>query len=78
MGFFIQGYEQGISLQQGKCTAEEYNKNFKELLKTAKYQDCVEWENGFYKAMLDYDLAALKNAFGQMKEQAEQKERNNL
>ena len=75
MGFFTDGYEQGLTLQQGKCSAEEYNKNFKELLKTAKYKECVEWENGFYKAMLDYDLAALKEAFKQMKEQADTVER---
>ena len=75
MGFFTKGYEQGIALQQGKISAEEYNKNFKELLKTAKYKECVEWENGFYKAMLDYDLAALKEAFKQMKEQADTAER---
>lgn len=72
MGFFTEGYEQGLALQQGKCSAEEYNKNFKNLLKTAKYKDCVEWENGFYKAMLDYDLVALKEAFKQIKEQAEE------
>lgn len=75
MGFFTKGYEQGISLQQGKSSAEEYNKNFKELISTATYQDCVEWENGFYKAMLDYDLAALENVFKQMKEQAKAAER---
>lgn len=75
MGFFTQGYEQGIAIQQGKCSAEEYNKAFKQLLSTAKYEECVEWENGFYKAMLDYDLASLKNAFEQMKEQAEKAER---
>ena len=75
MGFFTDGYEQGLALQQGKCSAEEYNKNFKELLKTAKYKECVEWKNGFYKAMLDYDLAALKEAFKQMKEQADTAER---
>lgn len=75
MGFFTDGYEQGLAFQQGKCSAEEYNKNFKELLKTAKYKECVEWENGFYKAMLDYDLAALKEAFKQMKEQADTAER---
>ena len=71
MGFFTQGYNQGLNLQQGKCSIEEYNKNFKELLKTAKYQECIEWINGFYKAMLDYDLAALQNAFGQIKKEAE-------
>lgn len=75
MGFFTDGYEQGLALQQGKCSAEEYNKNFKELLKTAKYKECVEWENGFYKAMLDYDLAALKEVFKQMKEKADAAER---
>ena len=75
MGFFTKGYEQGLDLQQGKCTAEEYNNNFKNLLKSSKYQECIEWINGFYKAMLDYDLASLKNAFGQMKEQAKQTER---
>ena len=75
MGYFTEGYEQGLALQQGKCSAEEYNKNFKEILKTAKYKECVEWENGFYKAMLDYDLAALKEAFKQIKEQAEEAER---
>ena len=74
MGFFTQGYEQGIALQQGKVSAEEYNKKFKEILKTAKYPECVEWENGFYKAMLDYDLAALKEAFEQMKKEVERKE----
>lgn len=75
MGFFTEGYNTGISLQQGKCSAEEYNKNFKELISTAKYEECVEWENGFYKAMLDYDLAALESVFKQMKNQAEQAER---
>ena len=75
MGFFTKGYNQGLDLQQGNCKAEEYNNNFKELLRTAKYQECVEWINGFYKAMLDYDLASLKNAFGQMKNQADQAER---
>lgn len=75
MGFFIQGYNQGMDIQQGKCSAEEYNKNFKELLKTATYIDCIEWENGFYKAMLDYDLAALKNVFEQMKSEADQMEK---
>lgn len=75
MGFFTKGYEQGIALQQGKISTEEYNKNFKELISTAKYQECVEWENGFYKAMLDYDLAALENVFKQMKQQAETAER---
>ena len=75
MGYFTDGYEQGLALQQGKCSAEEYNKNFKELLKTAKYKECVEWENGFYKAMLDYDLASLKEAFKQIKEQADEMER---
>ena len=74
MGFFTKGYNQGLDLQQGKCNAEEYNKNFKELIANAKYEECVEWENGFYKAMLDYDLASLKNAFGQMKKEAERKE----
>lgn len=74
MGFFTEGYNKGLDLQQGKLTPEEYNKNFKEMLKTAKYNECVEWENGFYKAMLDYDLAALKNAFGQMKKETERKE----
>ncbi len=74
MGFFTEGYNKGLDLQQGKLTPEEYNKNFKEMLKTAKYDECVEWENGFYKAMLDYDLAALKNAFGQMKKEAKRKE----
>ena len=74
MGFFTEGYNKGLDLQQGKLTAEEYNKNFKEMLKTAKYDECVEWENGFYKAMLDYDLAALKNAFGQMKKETKRKE----
>ena len=74
MGFFTKGYKQGIALQQGECRAEEYSKNFKELLKTATYDECIEWENGFYKAMLDYDLAVLKNVFEQMKEQAERKE----
>ena len=74
MGFFTKGYEQGINLQQGKCSAEEYNKNFKNLISTAKYEECVEWENGFYKAMLDYDLAALKNVFEQMKKEAERKD----
>ena len=74
MGFFTEGYEQGLNLQQGKCSAEEYNNNFKNLLKSSKYKECVEWINGFYKAMLDYDLGSLKNAFGQMKEQAEKKE----
>lgn len=74
MGFFIEGYEQGINLQQGKCSAEEYNKNFKNLISTAKYEECIEWENGFYKAMLDYDLAALKNVFEQMKKEAERKD----
>ena len=74
MGFFTKGYEQGVALQQGECSAEEYNKNFKNLIATAKYEECVEWENGFYKAMLDYDLASLKNAFGQMKKEAERKE----
>jgi len=74
MGFFTEGYEQGITLQQGKCSAEEYNKNFKNLIATAKYEECVEWENGFYKAMLDYDLAALKNVFEQMKKEAERKD----
>lgn len=74
MGFFTEGYNKGLDLQQGKLTPEEYNKNFKEMLKTAKYDECVEWENGFYKAMLDYDLAALKNAFGQMKKETERKE----
>lgn len=74
MGFFTEGYNKGLDLQQGKLTPEEYNKNFKEMLKTAKYDECVEWENGFYKAMLDYDLAALKNAFGQMKKEVERKE----
>lgn len=75
MGFFTLGYDQGMNIQQGKCSPEEYNNNFKELLKTATYTDCVEWENGFYKAMLDYDLAALKNAFEQMKSQAKQTEK---
>lgn len=75
MGFFTKGYDQGLDLQQGKCGAEEYNNNFKSLLKTAKYQECIEWINGFYKAMLDYDLASLKNAFEQMKDQAKQTER---
>lgn len=75
MGFFTKGYEQGLNLQQGKCKVEEYNNNFKELLKTAKYQECIEWINGFYKAMLDYDLASLENAFGQIKDQAEQTKR---
>lgn len=75
MGFFTDGYEQGLAIQQGKCSAKEYNKNFKNLLKTAKYSECVEWENGFYKAMLDYDLAALKEAFKQIKEQANEMER---
>ena len=74
MGFFTEGYEQGINLQQGKCSAEEYNKNFKNLISTAKYEECIEWENGFYKAMLDYDLAALKNVFEQMKKEAERKD----
>ncbi len=74
MGFFTDGYEQGIALQQGKCSAEEYNKKLKEILKTAEYQECVEWENGFYKAMFDYDLATLKNVFSQMKEEAERKD----
>ena len=76
MGFFTQGYKQGIALQQGKCSAEDYNKNFKNLIATAKYEECIEWENGLYKAMLDYDLAALKNAFEQMKKEAEKAERN--
>ena len=74
MGFFTEGYEQGINLQQGKCSAEEYNKNFKNLISTAKYEECIEWENGFYKAMLDYDLAALKNVFEQMKKEAKRKD----
>ena len=75
MGFFTKGYEQGVSLQEGKCSPEEYDNNLKELLKTAKYQECIEWINGFYKGMLDYDLSSLKNAFEQMKEQAEQTKR---
>lgn len=75
MGFFTKGYNQGLDLQQGKCSPEEYNKNFKNLIATAKYEECIEWENGFYKAMLDYDLASLKNAFEQMKNQAEKKDR---
>ena len=74
MGFFTEGYEQGIALQQGKLSAESYNEKFKDILKTAKYQECVEWENGFYKAMLDYDLAALKEVFEQMKKEIERKE----
>ena len=75
MGFFTKGYEQGVSLQEGKCSPEEYDNNLKELLKTAKYPECIEWINGFYKGMLDYDLSSLKNAFEQMKEQAEQTKR---
>ena len=75
MGFFTEGYEQGINLQQGKCSAEEYNKNFKNLVATAKYQECVEWINGFYKAMLDYDLTALKKVFEEMKKDAEKMKR---
>lgn len=74
MGFFTDGYEQGISLQQGKCKVEEYNEKLNTILKTAKYKECAEWINGFYKGMLDYDLAALKNAFEQMKAEAERKE----
>lgn len=75
MGFFTDGYEQGIFLQQGKLSGEEYDKNFKNLLKTATYKECVEWENGFYKGMLDYDLASLEKVFKEMKKQAEEAKR---
>ena len=34
MGFFTEGYDQAISLQQGNCTPEEYDKNVKDLLKS--------------------------------------------
>lgn len=71
MGFFTEGYEQGVSLQQGKCEVEEYEKNLKNLLKTAKYKECVEWYNGFYKGMLDYELAKLQEGFSSLKKEAE-------
>ena len=71
MGFFTEGYKKGEGLQKGEVSAEEYNNAFKDILKENTYEECVEWINGFYKAMLEYELASLKNAFLSLKEEAE-------
>ena len=70
MGYFIEGYEQGKRIQNDECPIEEHNKILKDLLKTAKYSECVEWYNGFYKAMLDVDLKRLESAFLELKEKS--------
>lgn len=71
MGFFTDGYKKGEELQLKQISPEEYNNTFKSILKTSTYNECVEWINGFYKAMIDYDIASLKSAFLSFKEEAE-------
>ena len=69
MGFFSKGYEEGIKIQNAEITPDEFNENLKNMLKTNTYKECVEWYNGFYKGMLDYDLKALETAFMKLKEE---------
>ena len=71
MGYFIEGYEQGKRIQNDECSIEENNEILKNILKTAKYSECVEWYNGFYKAMLDVELKRLESAYLGLKEKAE-------
>lgn len=76
MGYFTDGYTQGEKIQKSESSMEEHSEILKNLLKNAKYNECVEWYNGFYKAMLDYDLARLKMAFVEMKNEAEKGKKN--
>lgn len=70
MGHFTEGYNIGIKLStDNNYTMDDYNKEYKNLLKKSSYNECVEWFNGFYKGMLDADLVTLKNAFSSIKEQ---------
>lgn len=71
MGYFTEGYRHGRKLQSGECALEEHEKVLKEVLKSGVYNDCVEWYNGFYKAMLDSDIQRLEQAFVTLKEKAE-------
>jgi len=70
MGKFIEGYKIGCEIQNGTYNGE-FDKEIKELIKTSKYNDCIEWYNGFYKGMLDSDLESLKQAFGILKKESE-------
>lgn len=76
MGFFTDGYKKGEQIQLGKISPEDYNNAFKSILKNNTYEECTEWINGFYKAMLDYDIASLKSAFLSLKEKAEENKRD--
>ena len=70
MGYFTEGYEQGIKIQNGELSSENFNEGLKNLLKNNTYGECVEWYNGFYKGMLDYELKALETAFMKLKEES--------
>ena len=71
MGYFTEGYNIATQLQQNKIQPEDYNNQVKEMLKISKYNDCIEWYNGFYKGMLDYDLFMLEQSFTALKKEAE-------
>ena len=77
MGYFIEGYEQGKRISNNECSAEEHENILKDVLSKAKYSECVEWYNGFYKAMLDIDLKRLESAYLGLKEKAVQNEIHN-
>ena len=70
MGYFTEGYKYGEKIQTGECTPEEYEKKLKDILKNGIYNDCIEWYNGFYKAMLDIDIKRLEQAFTALKKEA--------
>ena len=71
MGYFIDGYTQGVRIQNNECPAEEYEENVKKIISSAKYGECIEWYNGFYKGMLDIELKRLEQAFMKLKKDGE-------
>lgn len=72
MGCFLDGYKMGQDLLSDEVKAKDITKTVEGLLKNNPYGECVEWYNGFYKGMLDYELLTLQKAFGIVKQVAEE------
>lgn len=70
MGKFTEGYKDGAAtVNKEHEDDEEWVKNkVKELFSKSSYSECVEWYNGFYKALLDAELANVREAFKQAAE----------
>jgi hypothetical protein len=75
MGKFTEGYDFCLKMQNdNNYDVNRYKEELKNLINTSTYNECKEWYYGFHNAMLQVDLASLKEAFSALKEEAQKGE----